>query len=70
MFNPFGPRQNDRRFPDGIFERIFLNEDVRIAIKISLKFVHKRPVNKIPSLVQIMDWHRTGDKPLSEAMKD
>ena len=33
------PRQNDRHFPDDIFKRIFFNENIRILIKISLKFV-------------------------------
>ena len=46
----------------------FLNENVRISIKISLKFVPKGPINNNPSLVQIMAWRRLGDKPLSEPM--
>ena len=37
-------------------------------MEISLKFVPKGPINKIPALVQIMAWHQTGDKPLSEPM--
>ena len=37
-------------------------------IKISLKFVPKGPINNIPASVQIMAWHRPGDKPLSEPM--
>ena len=32
------------------------------------KYVPKGPINNIPALVQIMAWHRTGDKPLSEPM--
>ena len=35
---------------------------------ISLNFVAKVRINNIPSLVQIMDWRRPGDKPLSEPM--
>ena len=66
--NTLRPRQNGRRVPDDTFKRIFLNENVRIAIKISLKFVPKGPINNIPALVQITAWHRSGDKPLSEAM--
>ena len=46
----------------------FLNEKVWISIKSSLKFVHKGPINSIPSLVQTMAWRRPGDKPLSEPM--
>ena len=62
------PRQNGRRLADDTFKRIFLNENVRISIKISLKFFPKGPINNIPSLVQIMAWHRSGDKLLSEPM--
>ena len=53
---------------DDIFKCIFLNENVRIPIKIPLKFVPKGPINNIPALVQIMAWRRPGDKPLSEPM--
>ena len=67
-FNTLRPRQNGRHFPDDTFKRIFLNENVRIFIKISLKFVPKGPINKIPALVQIMVWRRPGNKPLSEPM--
>ena len=35
---------------------IFLNENIRISIKISLNFVSKVPINNIPALVQIMAW--------------
>ena len=62
------PRQNGRRFADDNFKRIFLNENVRISIEISLKFLPKGPINNIPALVQIMAWRRSGDKPLSEPM--
>ena len=67
-FNTLRPRQNGRYFPDDIFKRIFLNENVLISIKISLKFVPRVPMNNIPALVQIMAWRRPGDKPLSEPM--
>ena len=46
----------------------FLSENVWIPTKISLMFVPKGPINNIPALVQIMDWRRPGDKPLSEPM--
>ena len=36
--------------------------------KISLEFVPKGPINKIPELFQIMAWRRACDKPLSEAI--
>ena len=66
--NSLRPRQNGRYFADDTFKRILLNENVRIWIKNSLKFVPKGPINNIPALVQIMAWRRPGDKPLSEPM--
>ena len=65
--NTLRPRQNGRHFAD-IFKRIFLNENIWIPIKISLKFVPKGSFNNIPALVQIMAWCRPGDKPLCETM--
>ena len=44
----------------------FMNENVRISIKISLMFVPKGPINSIAALVQIMAWRLSDDKPLSE----
>ena len=41
-------------FVDNIFKCIFLNENARISIKISLKFVPQGPINNIPTLVQTM----------------
>ena len=67
-FNTLRPRQNGRHFADDVFKCIFLNGNLWISIKISLKFVPKDPINNIPALVQIMAWRRTGDKPLSEPM--
>ena len=66
--NSLRPRQHGRHFADDIVKRIFLNENFRISIKISLKFVPKGSVNNILALVQIMAWRRPGDKPLSEPM--
>ena len=40
----------------------------RVLIYISLKFVTRGPVDKNASMVQIMAWHRTGDKPLSKPL--
>ena len=68
LFNTLRPRQNGRRFADDTFKHIFLNENVRISIKISLKFVPKGPINNNPALVQIVAWRRSGDKPLFEPM--
>ena len=45
------PFQNGRHFADNILKCIFLNENVWIRIEISLKFVHKGPIDNIPALV-------------------
>ena len=66
--NILTPRRNRQHFTDDIFKRIFLNENVWISIKISLKFVPRGPINNIQALVQIMDWRHPSDKPLSEPM--
>ena len=50
-FNKLMPRQNGHHFADDIFKCIFLNENVWIPIKISLKFVPKGPINNMPALV-------------------
>ena len=66
--NTLRPRQNGRLFADDTFKRIFLNENIRISIEISLKFVPKGSINNNPALVLIMAWRWPGDKPLSEPM--
>ena len=53
---------------DDIFKWIFLNENSRIPIQISLKFVPKSPIDNKSALVQVMAWCWTGDKPLPEPM--
>ena len=53
---------------DDIFNCIFLNEKDRIPIQTSLKYVPRIPIDNKPSLVQVMAWRRTGDKPLPGAM--
>ena len=47
IFNILRPRQNGRHFAADIFTCIFLNENVWISIKISLKFLPKGPINII-----------------------
>ena len=47
-------RQNGSHFTDGIFKCIFLNENVWILIKVSLKFVRKCLINNNPAFDQIM----------------
>ena len=68
LVNTLRPRQNGRHFADDVFKCIFLNENVWILLKSSLKFVPKGQINNTPSLVQIMAWRRPGDKSLSEPM--
>ena len=67
IINSLRPRQNGRLFADDTFKRIFLNEDIRISTKNSLKFVPKDLINNIPALFLIMT-RRPGDKPSSEPM--
>ena len=54
LFNSLRLRQNGRHFADNVFKCIFLNENVWISLKISMKFVPKGLINNISPLVQIM----------------
>ena len=58
------PRRNGRHFQTTFSNAFFLNENVWISIKTSLKVVHKSLINNIPTLDQIMALRRPGDKPL------
>ena len=49
--NSFPPGQNGRHFADAAFRDIFLNENICILIKISLKFVPECPIDNNPALV-------------------
>ena len=62
--NSSPPRQNGRHFADDIFNHIFMNENIRISIQISPKFVLTAPIDNKSALVQVMAWRRPGDKPL------
>ena len=53
---------------DDTFKCIFLNENDRIRIQISLKFVLRGAIDSEPALIQVMAWRRTGDKPFPEPM--
>ena len=66
--NTLRQRQNGRHFADDIFNCIFLNENVWIPIKISLRFDPKNIINNIPALAQTMAWRSPGNKPLFEPM--
>ena len=65
FINSFPPGQNDRHFADDMFKCIFLNGNILISNKISLKYVPWGLIDNMPALVQIMVWRRSGDKPLS-----
>ena len=65
-FNTLRPRQDGLHFPDDIYKCIFLNENIWILIKISLKFAPHGPINNIPALVQIMAWRRPGGHYLNQ----
>ena len=66
--NSASPGQNGHHFADDIFKCIFMNGKCCILIRISLKIVHRGPIDNNSALVQIMAWRRTGDKLLSEPM--
>ena len=66
--NSSPPEENGRHFADVMFKRIFLNENIWISKKISLKYIPYGQINNMRALVQIMAWRLPGDKPLSETM--
>ena len=43
---------------DDNFKCIFFNQNDRIPIRVSLKFVHRSPIDNITALAQVMAWHR------------
>ena len=60
-FNPSPPGQNGRHFTDDVFKCIFMNEKLRILIKILLKIVPKCLIDNNPTLDQTMACRRTGE---------
>ena len=54
--NTLRPTQHGCLLPSNILKWIFLNENIWISIKMTLKFVPSCPINNIPALVQIMAW--------------
>ena len=54
QWNLLRPRQNGRHFADGISKYIFLNENIWISMKITLKFVLKGPVNDIQIQIALL----------------
>ena len=53
---------------DDIFKCIFLNENDKILIQISLKLVPMSLIDNKLALVQVIGWHQRGDKPSPEPM--
>ena len=62
------PEQNGHHLADNTFKCIFWNENDRISIWISLKFIVRNPIGNKPALVHVMAWRLAGDKPLPELM--
>ena len=51
-----------------IFKCMTLNENDKIPIQISLKFVLSDPMDNKLTLFQVMAWHQIGAKPSSDTM--
>ena len=67
-FNSYPLDRMAANLAEDIFKCIIWDENDRIPIPISLKFVPRTPIGKMPASVQVMAWGRTGDKPLPELM--
>ena len=61
------PEQNGQHYAENIFKYIFSNIFC-ILILISLKFISKIPNDNNSTLVHVMAYCQTGDKPLPEPM--
>ena len=55
------------KITDDIFK---FNESVWISITISLKFIPNGPIDYKSALVQVVAWHRTGDKTITRINAD
>ena len=67
-FNSPPPDKMTAMLADDNFKCIFLNENDRFPIQISLKLVLRSQTDNKPALGQVMAWHQTGNKPLPESM--
>ena len=67
-FDSSPPGQNGCDFSNNISKCNFMNEKFCILIRISLNFVPEGPIANDLTLVHVMAWRRTGDKPLFEPM--
>ena len=68
IFSTLRSEQNVNHFADDIIKCIFLRENICVFILISLKFIPTGPVDDKSSLVQVIDWCATGNKPLTKSM--
>ena len=68
MVDPLRLRQNDSHFIDDIFKFSFLHEKCHILIQILPEFVPNGPIDNKQAWAQIMGWHQTDNKHLSEPM--
>ena len=68
--NKLRPRQNGCHFAEDTFKHILFNENVRISITISLKFVPKGPIDNMPALVQIMPWRQPWHRAITSTKFD
>ena len=68
MINSSPLGENGRHLTDKFLDAFFMSEKFCILMEISLKFAPKGVIDKKSALVQVMAWHRTGDKPLPEAI--
>ena len=62
------PEKNGRHSTAHFLKCILVSENFCVLIQISLKFVHKDPIDNNPASFQVMTWCWTGDKPLQEPM--
>ena len=61
-------RYNGCHFADIIFKFVFFCANCLILIHVSLKYNPTGPMNNNPAFIEIMPWHQTGNKSLSEPM--
>ena len=54
---------------DDNFKCILLNENFKISVRISLKFVPRSPINNEPALFQVMAWCWTMLTQITDAYK-
>ena len=66
--NTLRTRHNGRHLEAKIFKCILLSEKVRNTMKILLTFVFMGLIDNKLSIIQIIAWQRSGNKPLSEPM--